>query len=438
MSAIDRGIHIASRVPTGYTRDPETRRLVPDEMAPVVAEAFRLRAKGWGWTRLARWFVEQGGSPKTNSSAMTWMVRNRAYLGWAHQGGAVNRSAHPAIVTQLEDRANEVERVEVVPAGASGASRSRSASAWTSVGSTATRSWRRPRPTWRTAAGGCAGWGSAERSPRAGRRCPSGSRSLRSGSLAALVVARLHADERSVAERPVPIGQAHLDRDLRVGDRHHLEDRARDSEARAGTSVQHAATTPGVRAQTLFLRHAPKGARAGSPTPCRFGRIGPGRPGGALGTGASVDGIGRGRVAGATTPSETEAIALAHAAAVTCLLRAGGSRYAGEQCRFRIASTASFQAPHATEIYVVCRHARVPERVPHNVSGAPERTRHRPYSRCGVSHRIAWRTRGDCGRGCREDVVKNHASRAGDIPAHSRGRRSSIPDVGCPSAADHC
>lgn len=110
VSAVDRGIHIASRVPTGYTRDPETRRLVPDEMAPVVAEAFRLRANGWGWTRLARWFLEQGGSPKTNSSAMTWMVRNRARLGWAHQGGAVNRSAHPAIVTQLEfDRANEVK-----------------------------------------------------------------------------------------------------------------------------------------------------------------------------------------------------------------------------------------------------------------------------------------------------------------------------------------
>jgi DNA invertase Pin-like site-specific DNA recombinase len=110
VSAVERGIHIASRVPTGYTRDPATRRLVPDEMAPVVAEVFRLRAKGWGWTKLARWFVEQGGSPKSNSSAMTWMVRNRAYLGWAHQHGAVNRKAHPAIVTQLEfDRANAIK-----------------------------------------------------------------------------------------------------------------------------------------------------------------------------------------------------------------------------------------------------------------------------------------------------------------------------------------
>ena len=75
VSAVERGIHLASRVPTGYTRDPETRRLVPNEMAPVVAEVFRLRAKGRGWTRLARWFVERGGSPKTNSSAMRWTSR---------------------------------------------------------------------------------------------------------------------------------------------------------------------------------------------------------------------------------------------------------------------------------------------------------------------------------------------------------------------------
>jgi hypothetical protein len=45
-SGVERGIHLASRLPTGFTRDPETRRLVPNEMAPVVAEVFRLRAKG--------------------------------------------------------------------------------------------------------------------------------------------------------------------------------------------------------------------------------------------------------------------------------------------------------------------------------------------------------------------------------------------------------
>jgi DNA invertase Pin-like site-specific DNA recombinase len=82
-NAIERGIHLASRVPTGYTRDPKTRRLVPNEMAPLVVGLFERRAKGWGWTRLALWFIEQGGPPRTNAQAVKWMVRNTAYLGWA-------------------------------------------------------------------------------------------------------------------------------------------------------------------------------------------------------------------------------------------------------------------------------------------------------------------------------------------------------------------
>ena len=45
-SAIERGIHFASRVPTGYSRDPRTRRLVPDEMASAVVGLFERRAKG--------------------------------------------------------------------------------------------------------------------------------------------------------------------------------------------------------------------------------------------------------------------------------------------------------------------------------------------------------------------------------------------------------
>jgi site-specific DNA recombinase len=108
-SAIERGIHIASRVPTGYSRDLETRRLVPNEFAPLIVGLFERRAKGWGWQRLAQWFVEQGGSPKTNAQAVRWMIRNPAYLGHAYSGDLVNKRAHPAIVTRLlYDRANAV------------------------------------------------------------------------------------------------------------------------------------------------------------------------------------------------------------------------------------------------------------------------------------------------------------------------------------------
>jgi site-specific DNA recombinase len=48
-SAIERGIHIASRVPTGYSRDAKTRRLSPNEFAPVIVGLFERRAKRWGW-----------------------------------------------------------------------------------------------------------------------------------------------------------------------------------------------------------------------------------------------------------------------------------------------------------------------------------------------------------------------------------------------------
>jgi site-specific DNA recombinase len=108
-SAIERGIHFASRVPFGYTRDPGTRKLVPDGNAPTVVELFERRAKRQGWFALARWLVERGASPKTNPAAVRWMVRNRAYLGEARSGEFVNRKAHPAIVTRLLfDRANAV------------------------------------------------------------------------------------------------------------------------------------------------------------------------------------------------------------------------------------------------------------------------------------------------------------------------------------------
>jgi len=109
-SAAERGIHVASRVPVGYLVDPNTRRLVPDpEMAPVVRGLFERRAKGWGWRRLALWFVENGGSPHAGPRAVAWIVQNRAYRGEARGGGVTNRAAHPPLVDALLfDRANAV------------------------------------------------------------------------------------------------------------------------------------------------------------------------------------------------------------------------------------------------------------------------------------------------------------------------------------------
>jgi site-specific DNA recombinase len=112
-SAVGRGIHVASRVPTGYRRR-EDRRLEPDPTAaPVIKELFSRRAAGEGWSALAR-FLNDSGVRGPYESQKNWthtgvanLVRNRAYLGEARNGSHVNPDAHEALVTQAEwDLAN--------------------------------------------------------------------------------------------------------------------------------------------------------------------------------------------------------------------------------------------------------------------------------------------------------------------------------------------
>jgi site-specific DNA recombinase len=98
-NAIARGIHTASVVPTGYTRNPETKRLDPNEQAPLMKKLFEKRAEGAPYGELVRWFVAEGGSPLTNRATISAMLRNRAYLGEARRGDVVNLKAHAPIVS---------------------------------------------------------------------------------------------------------------------------------------------------------------------------------------------------------------------------------------------------------------------------------------------------------------------------------------------------
>jgi hypothetical protein len=100
LQAIERGIFIGSRIPTGYTRDPATRRLVPNEMAPVVRRLFEMRADGATWTDLVKYFVASGGNPETSRQTLMNMLRNPTYLGWSRHGEKVNEKAHEPIVSQ--------------------------------------------------------------------------------------------------------------------------------------------------------------------------------------------------------------------------------------------------------------------------------------------------------------------------------------------------
>lgn len=100
-SAIARGIYIAARIPLGYKRDPETRRLAPDpERAPIVVELFEQRAAGRSWRQLSTWLRETHGL-YLGKTTLSGMIANPAYLGHARQGEIVNMRAHEPIVPQL-------------------------------------------------------------------------------------------------------------------------------------------------------------------------------------------------------------------------------------------------------------------------------------------------------------------------------------------------
>jgi len=105
--AVARGVHIASRTPTGYRRrDDGCLEPDPSAVAPV-RELFHRRARGEGWTALARFLDESGvRGPYSNvtwtPSAVAKMIRNPVYLGEARSGQHVNTAAHEPLVTHAE------------------------------------------------------------------------------------------------------------------------------------------------------------------------------------------------------------------------------------------------------------------------------------------------------------------------------------------------
>jgi site-specific DNA recombinase len=115
--AVERGVHVASRTPTGYRRiSDKDARLEPDPAASgVIRELFARRARGDGWTALAHFLDESGvrgpyGNGAWTPSAVSKMIRNRAYLGEARSGQHVNESAHAALVSRAEFEAAQGDR----------------------------------------------------------------------------------------------------------------------------------------------------------------------------------------------------------------------------------------------------------------------------------------------------------------------------------------
>jgi len=103
--AVSRGVHVASRTPTGYVR-AEDGRLHPDPVAaPVVAAIFAERGRGASWRELAGKLAEAGvatpyGSEHWTPRSISHILANRVYLGEARSGEHVLPGAHEPLVDE--------------------------------------------------------------------------------------------------------------------------------------------------------------------------------------------------------------------------------------------------------------------------------------------------------------------------------------------------
>lgn len=103
--AVRRGVHIASKVPTGYRRG-EGKRLVPDgEAGEVVGRVFEERAAGASLSELAAMLTREKvrsphGSPRWSGTAVAKILKNPVYTGEARGGRHKNAEAHEALVSR--------------------------------------------------------------------------------------------------------------------------------------------------------------------------------------------------------------------------------------------------------------------------------------------------------------------------------------------------
>jgi len=113
--AVARGVHIASRAPTGYTRAEDGRLLAHPEHGPAIAEAFAMRGRGQSWREIARFLdarevVGPYGASRWQTRAVQHVMANRAYLGEARSGRHVNADAHEPLIDRTTWEAAQAVR----------------------------------------------------------------------------------------------------------------------------------------------------------------------------------------------------------------------------------------------------------------------------------------------------------------------------------------
>ena len=119
-SAVNRGVHIASRLPTGYRRGADGRLEPVESAAPTIADMFRRRAAGASWKELAGILEGAGivgpyGGTAWTTGAVRNVIENPVYTGQARSGQHHKDGAHPALVSEAEWRAAQLTRRTVSP-----------------------------------------------------------------------------------------------------------------------------------------------------------------------------------------------------------------------------------------------------------------------------------------------------------------------------------
>lgn len=90
-AAVERGIWQRRQTPTGYRRDPTTRKLVPDERADEIRQAARDLLAGVPVVEISR---QLGMTP----NGLRYLLRNRVYLGELTVRSYTNPAAHEPIL----------------------------------------------------------------------------------------------------------------------------------------------------------------------------------------------------------------------------------------------------------------------------------------------------------------------------------------------------
>lgn len=152
--AVARGIYVARKGPPGYIKGTD-RRLHPDPIgAPVIRDAFLLRARGAGSREVAEFLnrspLETESGVPFEPYAVYRIIANRAYLGESRFGRHVNSEAHEPIVdARLWEKAQFDVRPRFQKAGSLLARTVRCASCGRSMASYAPQTKRSPTPTYR-------------------------------------------------------------------------------------------------------------------------------------------------------------------------------------------------------------------------------------------------------------------------------------------------